>query len=92
MAKLETQQLRELVQKTLQAARAEVARRLHAINLPLSLAIQQMTIERTEQPQGTGWQSGQEDVQVGTLYIEGVLFRISDDSVSYQLLGLRDRL
>jgi hypothetical protein len=92
MIKSETQQLHELVRRTLQAARVEVARRLQVINLPLSLTIQQMTIERTEQQQDAGWRSGQEDVQVGTLYIEELLFRISDDSVSHQLLGLRDQL
>jgi hypothetical protein len=75
--------LAELVQQALHDARTEVARRLHAAGLPLSVELQQTVIE----PSGeTGWQSGQERIQVGTIHLDHVFYGIADQSVPNRLL------
>lgn len=91
MTEKEKQRLRELVRKSLEAVRAEVARRLLAKNLPLSITIKQTTVHRL----GSGhWQSTQEDVQVGNLdlYKEHVSMFMTKEAISHQLHGFREQL
>ena len=78
--------LAELVQEALHSARAEVERRLQAAGLPLSVKVQRTVIQATE---GRGWQSGQEEIQVGTIHLDHVFYGIADQSVPNRLLGLR---
>jgi hypothetical protein len=89
MAEETRRRLTELVQEALHSARAEVARRLQVANLPLSVKIQRAAIEPSE---GTGWQSGQREVQVGTIHLDHVFYGIAEQSVPNRLLGLRDQL
>jgi len=83
------QRLAELVQEALHNARAEVARRLQVAELPLSVKIRRTLIEPSE---GTGWQSRQEEIQVGTIHLDQIFYGIADTSVPNRLLGLRDQL
>lgn len=79
----------ELVQEALQSARVEVVRRLLSAQLPLSVKIPRTVIEPWE---GAGWRTAQQEIQVGTIYLDQVFYGIADQSVPHKLLGLREQL
>jgi Apea-like HEPN len=79
-----------LLNTGLEAARAEVARRLKVNDLPLSFTIQELVV--SDPVEGNGWQSNVQDTQVGGLYHDEVLRRVGDDTVPLAILGLREQL
>lgn len=70
--------LRRLVHASLEAARVEAVRRLRVAGFALSLPILQRTV--TSNAEGTGWQSGQEQVTVGGFFPEQAIVALSDPS------------
>lgn len=81
---------RGLLGETLEICRAEVVRRLQAKQLPLTIKIQQMVV--VNNPDGTGWGSDWEEVQVSPLRSTEILIAVRDESIPHLLLGLADQL
>lgn len=79
-----------LLDNGLEAARIEVVRRMHDTNQPLSLEAQELNVRRS--PEGNGWNTDVEIVQVGGLYDNHSLIAIRDESVPLATLGLREQL
>lgn len=84
------QERHQAVETALEAARLEVARRLTARGLPLTLQVPELQI-KAEGERG-GWASKWETVSISPLRNFNIQLAIQDQSVEHRILGLRPQL
>jgi hypothetical protein len=82
--------LGDLTFECLEAARAEVVRRLRAADLPTGIASTELIV--TDDPDMTGWSTKERQVKASSIGLREVARAVADETVPGSPYGLRDEL